>query len=163
MILPTTFVAKSAFTFLFGKGRFFNLGSLSLDLSLLPLLLLTKRLLLQRARSNMVPFNLALEAHNLGRINNLFLALLLDELVLLLDIGLVLVIGVESKSTLVMRKLLHSQHVVEGGLPFMTLLQVFFQRSDLCLELFEFLYMVSFNTNTRGSRCYIVRATRQGK
>ena len=64
------------------------------------MLLLTKRLLLQRARSNMVPFNLALEANNLGRILDLFLALVVVDLVLLIDIRL-LIIGVESKSILV--------------------------------------------------------------
>ena len=58
-------------------------------------MLLTKRLLLHRAISNMVPFNLALQASNLGRILDLFLALLL------VNLGLVLVVGVESKSTLV--------------------------------------------------------------
>ena len=45
----------------------------------------------------MMPFNLTLEASNLGRILDLFLALLL----LILNLGLVLVVGVESKSTLV--------------------------------------------------------------
>jgi hypothetical protein len=39
-----------------------------------PLLFL---LLLQRARSNMVPFNIALEANNLGWVFDLYLALLL--------------------------------------------------------------------------------------
>ena len=43
----------------------------------------------------MVPLNLALEASDLGRILDLSLALLLA------DLGLVLVIGVESKSTIV--------------------------------------------------------------
>ena len=111
---------------LLGKRLFFNLR----NLRLLPLLLLTKMLLLQRARSNMVPFNFALEANNLGRVFNLFLALvLLDRL------GLVLVIGVESKSTLVIGASLNTQHIVKCGLPNMTLFQVFIQRSDLGLEL----------------------------
>jgi hypothetical protein len=105
----------------------------------------------------MMPFNLALEANDLGRIFYLFMALLLVEL------GLVLVIGNESKSTLVIGESSHPQHIVKGGPPFMTLLQVFLQRSDLCLELFDFLYMVSINTRARGSRCIIIRATRQGK
>ena len=131
---------------------------MSLNLRLLSLLLLTKRLLLQRARSNMVPFNFALEANNLGRIFNLFLALFL-----LVKLGLVLVIGVESKSTLVIGGLLHTQHLVKCGFPFMTLFQVFLQRKDLGLELFYFLYMVSRNTSTRGSRSFIVGATRQSK
>ena len=43
----------------------------------------------------MVPLNLALEASNLGRILDLFLTLLL------INLGLDLVVGVESKSTLV--------------------------------------------------------------
>ena len=125
----------------------------SFNLRLLPLLLLTKGLLLQRAGSNMVPFNFALEANNLGRIFNLFLALFL-----LVELGLVLVIGVESKSTLVIGASLNTQHIVKCGVPTMTLFQVFLQRSDLGLELFQFLYMVSINTNTRGSRSFIVRA-----
>src|SRR5664279_5424238 len=134
-----------------------------LNLWPLPLLLLTKRLLLQRARSNMVPFNLALEANNLGRILDLFLALVLVDLVLLLEVGLLLIIGVESKSTLVIGGSLHTQHIIKCGLPFMTLFQVFLQRSDLGLELFYFLCVVSIKTNTRGSICFIARATRQGK
>ena len=104
-------------------------------------MLLTKRLLLHRAIPNMVPFNLALEASDLGRI--------------LVDRGLVLGVGFESKSTLVIGGLLHTQHVVKCPLPFMTL--------SLDLELSSFLYMVSGNTSTRGGRCIIVRATRQGK
>jgi hypothetical protein len=44
----------------------------------------------------MVPFNFVLEANNLGQILDLFLALLF-----LVYLGLVLVIGFESKSTLV--------------------------------------------------------------
>ena len=80
------------------------------------MLLLTKRLLLQRVRSNMVALNFALEANNLGLIFSLFLALvLLDRL------GLVLVIGVESKSTLVIGASLNTQHIVKCGLPNMTL------------------------------------------
>src|SRR5664279_3186309 len=82
-----------------------------LNLWPLPLLILTKRLLLQRARSNMVPFNLALEANNLGRILDLFLALVLVDLVFLLDIGLILIICFESKSTLVIGGSLHTQHI----------------------------------------------------
>jgi hypothetical protein len=105
----------------------------------------------------MMPFNFALEANNLGRMLDLFLALLL------VDLGLVLLIGVESKSTLVIGRFLSTQNIVECGLPFMTLLQVILQRRDLGLELFDFLYMVSNNTSTRGSICIIVRATRQGK
>ena len=108
----------------------------------------------------MVPFNLALEANNLGRIFDLILAIFLVVLVLLLDSGLVLIIGVESKSTLVIWEFLHTQHIVECGLPFMTSFQVFLQRSDLGLELFYLLYMVSDNTSTRGSGCFIDRATR---
>jgi hypothetical protein len=46
----------------------------------------------------MVPFNLALEANNIGRIFDLFLPLLI---VLLVELGLVLDIGFESKSSLV--------------------------------------------------------------
>ena len=78
----------------------------------------------------MVPFNFALETNNLGRILDLFLALvLLDRL------GLVLDIGVESKSTLVIGASLNTQHIVKCGPPNMTLFQVFLQRSDLGLEL----------------------------
>ena len=90
-------------------------------------LLLTKRLLLHRAIPNVVPFNLALEASDLGRILDLNLALLL------INLGLVLVVGVESKSTLVIGVLLHTQHVVKCGLPFMTLFQAFLQRSGMGL------------------------------
>ena len=102
-----------------------------------------------------MPFNLALEANNLGRNFNLFMALLLVEL------GLVLVNENESKSTLVIGKSSHPQHIVKGGPPFMTLFQVFLQRSDLCLENLDFLYMVSINTRARGSRCIIFGETRQ--
>ena len=105
----------------------------------------------------MVPFNLALEASDLGRILDLNLALLL------VDRGLVLDVGVESKSTLVIGELLHTQHVVKSTLPFMTFFQAFLQRSGLGLELSSFLYMVSDNTSTGGGRCIIVRATRQSK
>jgi hypothetical protein len=69
----------------------------------------------------MVPFNFALEANNLGQILDLFLALLLIYL------GLVLVSGFESKSTLVIGEFLHTQDLVEGGIPFMTIFQVFLQ------------------------------------
>src|SRR5664279_1451446 len=130
---------------------------LSLNLRPLPLLLLTQVLLLQWGRSNMMPFNIALEANDIGRILDLVLALLLVAL------GLVLVIGVESKSTLFIGGLMHTQHFVKCGFPFMTLFHVFLQRSDLSLELFDFLYMVSDNTRTRGSRSINVRATRQSK
>ena len=131
--------------------------SMRLNLCPLPLLLDTNGLLLQWARSNMMPFYFALEANNLGRILDLFLALLLVQL------GLILLVGVESKSTFVIGGFLHTQDIVECGFPFMTLFQVFLQRSDLGLELFDFLYMVSLNTSTRGSINFIVRATRQGK
>jgi hypothetical protein len=72
----------------------------------------------------MVPFNFALEANNLGQILDLFLALLL---LLLVYLGLVPVIGFESKSTLVIGGYLHTQDLVECGLPFMTIFQVFLQ------------------------------------
>src|ERR1041384_4369099 len=101
----------------------------------------------------MLPFNLALEANNRGRILDLRLALLLVQHGLL-------IVGVESKSTLVIGGFLSTQNLVKCRFPFMTLSQVFIQRSDLGLELFDFLYMVSNNTSTRGS---IVRATRQGR
>jgi hypothetical protein len=94
----------------------------------------------------------------LGQILDLVLALLL-----LVALGLVLVIGVESKSTLVIRGFLHTQNIIKCGFLFMTLLQVFLQTSDLGLELFDFLYKVSSNTSTRGSRSFIVRATRHSK
>jgi hypothetical protein len=110
----------------------------------------------------MVPFNLALEANNVGRIFDLFLALLLVILVDLV-LGLVLDIGFESKSSLVIGGFLHTQHLVKCGLPFITLYQVFLQRSDLGLELIYFPYMVSDNTRARGSRSFIARATRQSK
>ena len=122
----------------------------------LPLLLVTNGLLLQRTRSNMMPFNFALEANDLGRILDLFLALLVA-------LGLLLLIGVESKSTFVIGGFLQTQDIFECRLPFMTLLQVFLQRSDLGLELFDFLYMVSLNTSTRGSISFIISATRLGK
>jgi hypothetical protein len=51
----------------------------------------------------MMPFNLALEANNLGQILDLVLALLH-----LVALGLVLVSGVESKSTLIIRGFLHT-------------------------------------------------------
>ena len=91
----------------------------------------------------MVPFNLALEASNLGRILDFNLALLL------VSFGLVLVVGVVSKSTLFIGGLLNTQHVVKCGLPFMTLFQAFLKRSGLSLELISFLYMVSDNTRAR--------------
>src|SRR5664279_5922570 len=94
-----------------------SLRNLSLNLRPLPLLLLTQVLLIQWARSNMMPFNLALEANDIGQILDLVLALLLVAL------GLVLVIGVESKSTLVIGGLMHTQHFVKCGFPFKTLFQ----------------------------------------
>src|SRR3954471_754537 len=111
---------------------------------------------------DMMPFFLALEANNVGRILDLILAILLVVLVLELDSGLVLDIGVESTTTLVIGGFLHTQDFVECDLPLMTLFQVILQRSDLSLELFDFLYMVSFNKSTRVSICHIVRATRHG-
>src|SRR4051794_10111191 len=102
---------------LLGKWHFFNLRlSMSLKLRHLPFLLLTKRLLLQRARSNMVPFNIALEANNLGQVFDLLLAILL-----VISLGLLLVVGDKTKSTLVIGGLLNIQHLVKFGLPFMTL------------------------------------------
>ena len=68
----------------------------------------------------MVPFYLAFEASYLGRILDLNLTLLL-----LHNLGLVLDFEVESKSTLVIRGLLHTQHVVKCTLPFMMLFQAF--------------------------------------
>jgi hypothetical protein len=65
----------------------------------------------------MMPFNLALEANDLGQILDLVLALLL-----LVTLGLVLVIGVESKSTLIIRGFLHTQNIIKCGFPFMTLI-----------------------------------------
>ena len=85
----------------------------------------------------MMSFNLALEANNLGQILDLVFALLLVSL------GLVLFIGVESKSTFIIWGFLHTQNIIECGFPFMTLFQVIPQGSDLSLELFDFLYMVS--------------------
>ena len=108
----------------------------------------------------MMPLFLALEAHNVGWVLYLLLALLLVGLGFILDVGLVLDIGFESKSTLIIGGFLHTQDFVEFGLPFMTLFQVILQRSDLSLEFFYFLYMVSIYNNTRGSICNIVRATR---
>jgi hypothetical protein len=93
----------------------------------------------------MMPFNFALEANNLGRIFDLSLAqILLVNLVLL-------VVGDKPNSSLVIGGFLHSQHIVEFGFPFMTLYQVFLQRRDLGLELFDFLYMVSNNKSTTPS------------
>ena len=80
----------------------------------------------------MVPFNIALEANNLGRVFDLFLALHL-----VVDLGLLLVIRDKTKSTLVIGGFLNTQHLVKFGLPFMTLYQVFLQRGDLGLELFD--------------------------
>jgi hypothetical protein len=80
------------------------------------------------------------------------LALFLVALVL----GLVIIIGVESKSILVIWGLLHIQHIVMCGFPFITLFEVFLQRNDLGLELFGFLYMVSRSTSTRGSRSFML-------
>ena len=118
MALLTAYVATFASSLLLSWNLDLRRGSLILlgkrpcfnvrNLRPLPLLLLTKRLPLQRARSNMVPFNFALEANNLGRIFNLFLALFL-----LVILGLVLVIGVESKSTLVIGASLNTQHIVK--------------------------------------------------
>ena len=129
---------------------------------MLPSLLPTKRILLQWAIPHMMPFFLALEEHNVGRILQLSLALLLVALVLQRISGLALGVGVESKPTLVTWGTSHTQHLLECGLPFMTPFQVILKRSDLSLELFDFLYMVSVKQITRGSRCYIVRATRHG-
>ena len=162
LLLLTRFLHNGSISLiLLGKRPFFNprLG-MALNLRPLPFLLLTKRLLLQWTTSNMMPFNFALEASNLGQVFDLYLALLV---VVLLVLGLVLVVGVESKSTLVIGGLLHTQHLVKFAFPFMTLYQVFLQRNDLGLELFDFLYMVSNNTSTRGSRNFMVRATRQGR
>src|SRR6187399_1217823 len=144
---------------LLGKRPFSSLRlSTRLNLWPLPLLLVTNGLLLQWARSNMMPFNFALEANNLGRILELFLALILVN-----DLGPFLLVGVESKSTFVIGGFLHTQDIVECGLPFMTLFQVFLQRSDLGLELFDFLYIASIKKTTRGSISFIVRAIRQGE
>jgi hypothetical protein len=65
----------------------------------------------------MMPFNLALEANNLSQILDLVL-----DLLPLVALGLVLVIGVESKSTLVIRVFLHTQNIIKCGFPFMTLI-----------------------------------------
>jgi hypothetical protein len=102
----------------------------------------------------MVSNILALEASNVGLIVDLVLSLLF--------IGLI-VVGDETKTTLVMRGFLNTQDRVESGISFMTLFQVLHQISDLGLELFVFLYKVSINKGTRGSRIFIIRATRQGE
>ena len=142
MALLTAYVATFASSFLLSWNLSLRRTILILlgkwpgfNLRLLPLLLLTKGLLLQRAGSNMAPFNFALEANNLGRIFNLFSALFL-----LVDLGLVLVIGVESKSTLVIGASLNTQHIVKCGLPNMTLFQVFLQKVTWALS--------SFNSST---------------
>ena len=96
-------------------------------------MLLTKRLLLHWAIPNVVPFNLALEASDLGRILDLNLALLL---LFLLNLGLGLVVGVESKSTLVIGGLLHTQHVGKCTFPFMTLSKTFFKEATWALRSF---------------------------
>jgi hypothetical protein len=70
----------------------------------------------------MVPFNFALEAHNLGRIFDLSLALFI-----LVNLGLLVIVGDKPKSTLVIGGFLQTQHIVEFGFPFMTLYQVFLQ------------------------------------
>jgi hypothetical protein len=62
----------------------------------------------------MMPFNIALEANNLGQIIDLVFALIL------VAFGLI-VIGVESKSTLVIGRFLHTQNIIECGFSFMTL------------------------------------------
>ena len=134
---------------------------MTLNLRPLSFLLLTKRLLLQRARSNMVPFNFALEANNLGRIFELFLALLLVVLDPILTIGLLIIDEVETKSSLVIRGFLHTQNIIECGFAYMTLFQVFLQRSDLGLELLDFLYMVNSNISTRGIEASLLE--QQGK
>ena len=64
----------------------------------------------------MVPFNLPLEANNLGWILELLLDLVLVDRVLLLIIGLLVIIGVESKSTLIIGQSLHTQHIIKSGL-----------------------------------------------
>ena len=104
MTLATAKVATS--TLLFLLNRLLNLRSIGLSLLRrwplfnswlstrlnkrpLPKLLLTKRLLLHWARSNMMPFNLALESNNLGWILDFVLALLL-LLLLLVSLGLVI-------------------------------------------------------------------------
>jgi hypothetical protein len=102
----------------------------------------------------MTPFNLALEANNLGQILDLVLAL-----IILVALGLILVIRVESKSTLVIRGFLHTQNIIECG----RFSKSFLQTSDLGLELFDFLYKVSSNTSNREGRSFIVRATRHSK
>jgi hypothetical protein len=65
---------------------------MALNLRPLPLFLHTNRLLLQRTRSNMVPFIFALEANNLGQILDLFLSLLL------IYFGLLLIIEINPSS-----------------------------------------------------------------
>ena len=91
----------------------------------------------------MMPFFLALEANDLGHVLDLFLALLVVVLDLGRTIGLLLVIGVKSKSTLVIGGFLHTQDIVECGLPFMTLFQVLLQRRDLGLVLFSLPWLVT--------------------
>jgi hypothetical protein len=93
---------------------------MALNMRPLPLLLLTKSLFLQTARSNMVPLNFALETNNLGKIIDLLLVLLC-----LVYFGLLLLIRDESKSTLVIGGFLHTQDLVGCGLPFMMIFQVF--------------------------------------
>src|SRR4051812_32796858 len=103
MALFTAYVASSSLPYLLnrflnngsigllilGKWPFFNLRlSMSLNLRQLPFFLLTEGLLLQRARSNMVPLNISLEANNLGRVFDLFLALLV-----VVDLGLLIFVG----------------------------------------------------------------------
>src|SRR4051794_25404401 len=129
MALFTTYVASSFVPYLLnrflhnrsisllilGMWPFFNLrSSMSLNLRPLPFLIITKMLPLQRARSNMVPFNIALEANNLGRVFDLFLALLL-----VIDLRLLLIVGDITKSTLLIGGLLNTQHLFKFGLPFM--------------------------------------------
>ena len=81
---------------LLGKWSFFNLMlDLILILWSLPLSLLTQVLLLQWKRSNMMPFIFALEANGLGQSFDLVLTLILVYL------GIVLIVRVKYKSTLV--------------------------------------------------------------
>jgi hypothetical protein len=63
----------------------------------------------------MMPFNFAFEANNLGQVLDLFLALLTLE-----DFGLILVVEDKFKSTLFIGGFLHTQHLIEFGLPFDT-------------------------------------------
>jgi hypothetical protein len=99
-----------------------------LELEAASFLLLTKRLLIQWAIPNMMPFNFALEVSNFGWIFDLYLALLV-----LVALGLLLVVGDKSKFTLVIEGLLHTQNLVKYAFPFMIPFQVFLQRSDLSL------------------------------